>query len=87
MLGEWSYSPTFGKGTGIAGMLLVPTTALLLSPLALTLSESEFDRNVIVQTQLDSSVFNYKSGVTLCVHILIVAGPYAVVKFGLVDAG
>jgi hypothetical protein len=29
------------------------------------LSESEFDRNVIVHTQVESSVFNYKYGVTL----------------------
>jgi hypothetical protein len=101
LLGEWSDSPMVGKGFGIAGMLLVSTTALRLSPLALTLSESECDRNVIVHTQLDSSAFNYKSGVTgmswpyrlhvviikVCVHILTVAGPYAVVKFGFTDAG
>jgi hypothetical protein len=42
-------------------MLLVSTTALVMSPEMLS-SESGFDRNISVHTQLDSSVFKHKAG-------------------------
>jgi hypothetical protein len=70
-----------------------------MSPMAIPLSESELDRNVIEHKQLDNSVLNYKSGGTLwphrldlviikvCVYVVIVVGLPAVVKFGFKDAG
>jgi hypothetical protein len=62
MLEDWSDGLKLGKGTGTAGMPSVSATALLMSPVEVPLSESGFDRNISVHTQLDSSAFNYKSG-------------------------
>jgi hypothetical protein len=70
-----------------------------MSPAEMPLSESCFDRIISEHTQLDSSVFNYKSGGTLwprrpdlviikvCVHVVVLVGLHAGVKFGLTDAG
>jgi hypothetical protein len=71
----------------------------VMSPMAMPLSRSESDRNVILHTQLDSSVLNYKSSEALWphrldvviikvrAHIMIVVALHAVLKFGLTDAG
>jgi hypothetical protein len=64
MLGELSDALKFGNETWTAGMLLVSTTALLKPPVEMPFSESSFDR-ISVPTQLDSSVFKYKSAGTL----------------------
>jgi hypothetical protein len=62
------------------------------------LSESGFDRNISVHTQLDSSEY-YKSGgalwphrpdeviIKVCVHIVVLVGLHAGVILGLTDAG
>jgi hypothetical protein len=67
MLREWSDGLTFGKRTGTAGLLLVSTTALVISP-EMSSTESGFDRNVSLHTQLDSSVFKHKAGGTSWPH-------------------
>jgi hypothetical protein len=86
MLAECSDGLKLGKGTGTAGMLLSSPAALFMSPVEMPLSESRFERNSSVHTQLNSSVFNYKSGGTLwlrrpdvviikvCVHIMVLVG-------------
>jgi hypothetical protein len=57
MLGEWSDGLKCVKGTGTAGMLLVSATVLSMSPVERPLSETGFDRNISVHTQLDCSEF------------------------------
>jgi hypothetical protein len=79
-------------------MLLVSATPLLMSLAEMPLSETGFDRNISVHTQLDSSEY-YKSGGRLwphrpdvvmtkvTVHIVVSVGLHAIAIFGLTNAG
>jgi hypothetical protein len=97
MLGEWLEGLKSGKGTVTAWMLLVPATSLLMSPVEMPLSETDFDRNISVHTQLDSSEYFFTAGGTLWPHrpdVVIVnvsvhnvvVGLHAFVRIGLMAA-